>query len=47
MIVSWHTIAIPSTEEEKCLANKLLCYLLSIAQCEAKNVFKHNMELIK
>ncbi|XP_050441863.1 DNA-dependent protein kinase catalytic subunit-like isoform X2 [Adelges cooleyi] len=47
MLVSWKTSAIPSTNEEKNLAKKLLCFLLSVSKTEVKNVFKHNIELIK
>ncbi|XP_029343352.1 DNA-dependent protein kinase catalytic subunit isoform X2 [Acyrthosiphon pisum] len=47
MLVSWHNIAVPSTEYEKLLAKKLLCFLLSVSHSEIKNVFKHNMEFIK
>lgn len=47
MLVSWHNIALPSTEYEKLLAKKLFSFLLSISQSEIKNVFKHNMEFIK
>lgn len=47
MLVSWHNIAIPSTEDEKQLAKKLLCFLLSVSHSEIKNVFRHNIEFIK
>lgn len=47
MLVSWHNIAVPSTEYEKLLAKKLLSFLMSVSHTEIKNVFKHNMELIK
>lgn len=47
MLVSWHNVAIPSTDNEKYLAKKLLCFLLSASYSEMRNVFKHNMELIK
>lgn len=47
MLVSWHNIAVPSTENEKYLAKKLLCFILSNSHSEIKNVFKHNMELVK
>jgi len=47
MLVSWHNIAVPSTDHEKLLAKKLLCFLLSVSHSEIKNVFKHNMEFIK
>lgn len=47
MLVSWHDIAVPSTEDEKDLAKKLLHFLLSVSHSEVKNVFNHNMELIK
>lgn len=47
MLVSWHNIAVPSTEDEKYLAKNLLCFLLTVSHSEIKNVFKHNMELVK
>lgn len=47
MIVSWHGIAVPSTEDEKHLAKNLLCFLMTVSQSEIKNVFKHNVEIIK
>lgn len=47
MLISWHTITVPSTENEKYLANKLLCFLLSVSHSEVKTIFKHNIELIK
>lgn len=47
MLVSWHTVAVPSTRDEKDLAKKLLHFLLSVSHSDIKNVFKHNMELVK
>lgn len=47
MLVSWHNIAIPSTEDEKYLAKKLFSFLLSVSICEINNVFRHNLEIIK
>lgn len=47
MLVSWNKIAVPSTENEKYLAKKLLCFLLSNSCSEIKYLFKHNMELVK
>lgn len=47
MLVSWHNVAVPSTENDKSLAKKLLSFLLSVSHSEIKNVFKHNMEIIK
>lgn len=47
MLVSWHNIAVPTTENEKYLAKKLLGFLLSNSHSEIKNLFKHNVELVK
>lgn len=47
MLVSWHNIAVPCTEDEKYLTKKLFSFLLTVSHSEIKSIFKHNMELIK
>lgn len=47
MLISWHNTAVPTTKDERLLAKKLFSFLLSVAHSEVKNIFKHNMELIK
>ncbi|XP_012276665.1 DNA-dependent protein kinase catalytic subunit [Orussus abietinus] len=47
VLIDWHTVAIPSEERDRELAQKLLEIIVDKAEVNTQNVFKYNVEMIK